>query len=414
MPVFFNHIEDIPSIDEPKPKDEKHRRLIKEKFFWFLPLYKKDTHESIREWKIGYNYTENKCYIEYGVLLGAVVKSDFDVDVKGNKTNIQQALIRMRRRYIDKIREGYSTNIDEKPFQKPMLADKYKEKTKLYYPVAMMPKLDGIRCIVRKENNEIKMVSRSNTSFDHLLKYFKHSLKVFMHFLPLDVDIDGELYNHDISFNSITSFVRKTKNTVDSEIAQIDYYIFDCIAGRDDVFEDRWVILKKAYKKYLKYVNNYTGNKIINKIKLVNCELAYDKEEMMEFYSRCLSEKYEGAMIHQLYSSNQTSNGFGKAIYRCGVRCSNIMKLKPEIEEEAEVIGVTEAKGRESGTALIVVRDIRGNEIITRPATTFEIREEWLKDPSLIIGKQVTLKYFELTPDGVPRGPVSKDFRDYE
>ena len=30
------------------------------------------------------------------------------------------------------------------------------------------------------------------------------------------------------------------------------------------------------------------------------------------------------------------------------------------------------------------------------------------------IGKQATIKYFELTPDGIPRFPYAIAFRDYE
>jgi hypothetical protein len=37
----------------------------------------------------------------------------------------------------------------------------------------------------------------------------------------------------------------------------------------------------------------------------------------------------------------------------------------------------------------------------------------WENKDSLI-GKQVTIQYFNLTPDGVPRFPYAKALRDYE
>ena len=83
-------------------------------------------------------------------------------------------------------------------------------------------------------------------------------------------------------------------------------------------------------------------------------------------------------------------------------------------EEEGEIIGIDEGKGREKGIALITVRDPRGNEFNVRPAATFEQRKVWFDHPDLIIGKKMTYQFQNLSEFGVPRFPVGKDIRDYE
>jgi len=374
--------------------------------FSFKPLYKRDSSNSVRVWSISYNSHEKECTIEYGLLEGKKINSSFKIDIKGNKSILEQALIRMKRRYIDKMKEGYSTILKDNLIVSPMLAQPFNDKIKVNYPVAVMPKLDGVRCIVRINGDSIELFSRQNNSLEHLYSHFEESLKLFTKFLPPNIDIDGELYSHILNFNSITSIVRKTKKTSDEELSLIQYHIYDCIIP-DTPFEERWKILKKTYSKYIKNLN------FESKIELVDCELVENEEELMKYYSKCLEDNYEGSIVRRLYYSDPTPSGLKRSIYR-GVRCCNIMKLKPTIEEEATVIDVVSAKGREDGKALLKVKDKRGNEFMTRPATTFEIRNDMLNNPERIIGKIVTLKYLELTPDGIPRGPVTKDFRDYE
>ena len=49
-----------------------------------------------------------------------------------------------------------------------------------------------------------------------------------------------------------------------------------------------------------------------------------------------------------------------------------------------------------------------------RPKGTYAQRSEWLKNIDTLIGKLLTVKYAELTPDGVPFHPTGECIRDYE
>ena len=79
------------------------------------------------------------------------------------------------------------------------------------YPVYSQPKLDGIRCIVRKEGDTLIGRTRNGKEIEcipHILK----SLNGFFLAHPKAI-LDGELYNHDLrdNFNKITSLVRKQR-----------------------------------------------------------------------------------------------------------------------------------------------------------------------------------------------------------
>jgi hypothetical protein len=55
-----------------------------------------------------------------------------------------------------------------------------------------------------------------------------------------------------------------------------------------------------------------------------------------------------------------------------------------------------------------------GQEFSVRPKGTHAQRSEWLKNIDSLIGKELTVKYAELTPDGIPFHPTGECIRDYE
>jgi DNA ligase-1 len=40
--------------------------------------------------------------------------------------------------------------------------------------------------------------------------------------------------------------------------------------------------------------------------------------------------------------------------------------------------------------------------------------KEYFENQNKVLGKLLTVQYFELTPDGIPRFPVGASIRDYE
>jgi DNA ligase-1 len=146
-------------------------------------------------------------------------------------------------------------------------------------------------------------------------------------------------------------------------------------------------------------------------ITLVNVIWAQDPVELDSYYEYVLRKGFEGVMIRKLGISSDKET---ESTYKPGQRCNNILKLKPIMDEEALVVGVVGASGREKEKALLKVKDIRGNVFLTRPAADFKLREKWFHNPELIMNKVVTIEFDSLSEKGVPRQPRSKGFRDYE
>ena len=123
---------------------------------------------------------------------------------------------------IDRVMEGKFAMLAQKNGDRPLDFENH-----TYF---IQPKLDGVRCIIRKDG----AFSRNGKSFknvEHILK----ELEPLFEYAP-ELILDGELYNHDLKedFNQIISLVRKTKRITENdrersrELIQFhNYDIFD-------------------------------------------------------------------------------------------------------------------------------------------------------------------------------------------
>jgi len=92
----------------------------------------------------------------------------------------------------------------------------------------------------------------------------------------------------------------------------------------------------------------------------------------------------------------------------------DLQKYKEFEDTEYPVVGFREGEGDEKGCVLWECRLPSGGTFWVRPRGTREDRGEAFLAGSTYIGKQLTVRYQELTTDGVPRFPVGIAFRDYE
>ena len=213
------------------------------------------------------------------------------------------------------------------------------------------------------------------------------------------------MFSEGLTFNQISSVFRKEVNTDNDQLkTHIRYYVFDCTLQMP--YEKRWELLVRAYTASCAAVET-------NMIRVVNTFWAKSYDDLMKFHRFSKASGYEGTMIRSLYVSNQTTEGYELSLYKSG-RKKNILKLKDIEEEEGEILGVEEGKGRERGIALIKVKDPRGNVFLVRPAATFEMRKTWFDNPERIIGKKMNYHFQNLSETGVPRFAVGKEIRDYE
>jgi DNA ligase-1 len=270
-----------------------------------------------------------------------------------------------------------------------MLAkDWHKEKGKIKFPIFSQPKLDGIRCIIKKDG----MRSRNGKQIISAPHIFE-ALKPLFEINP-DLVFDGELYADKFAndFNAICSLVKKTKPTENDLLESskvIEYHIYD-LPSCEEVFDVRSTELSNLnLPECCKLVPTYT----------LVCENDVDKR-----YEIYINNGYEGQMIRL---NGEYENK----------RSKYLLKHKSFIDEEYTILGVEEGIGNKTGmVGSFIFESKTGKRFNSSPKFNWEECTEMWNNRENLIGKSATVKYFNLTPDGVPRfGYVIKIAReDYE
>ena len=359
-------------------------------------IYKKTKTGATQEWTI--EVSDNKYRTHSGQVGGQITTNAWTVVYGKNTgkangtTDIEQALKEAIAKRTKKLESGYFEsihNIDEKQYFEPMLAAKWEDyKDKIQYPIYSQPKLDGIRCIVTKDG----MFSRNGKpilSAPHI----KESLQSIFDENP-DLILDGELYADKFAndFNKIVSLVKKTKPT-DADLVEskknIDYHIYD-LPSVDDTFRVRYSTLCSL--------------RLPKQCIVVKTHIVKSEDILMERYGEYVEAGYEGQML-RLDSKYENK------------RSKSLLKHKSFIDEEFEILDIVEGEGNRSGTAgYMVFNTGEGKRFKSNVKGTWEETAEMLKNKNELIGKQATIKYFNLTPDGIPRFPfvTNIDRNSYE
>jgi DNA ligase-1 len=280
-------------------------------------------------------------------------------------------------------------DIDNEIHFEPMLAHKWEDQmSKIKFPVFSQPKLDGIRCIVKKDGmwsrNGKKIISAPHI-FESMKPLFdKDSSLIF----------DGELYADKFAndFNAICSLVKKTKPTsedLNESRIKIQYHIYD-LPSNNDTFV-------KRYKEL-------TNMSLPKCCVLVKTEQLDNLNDVNAYYEDYMSAGYEGQMI-RLDSKYENK------------RSKSLLKHKSFIDEEYIILDVEEGGGNKTGmVGSFVFKTKEGKIYNSSPKFNWEECIKMWNDRKNLIGKTATVKYFNLTPDGVPRFPyVTKiDRESYE
>lgn len=364
-------------------------------------IYKATKGGKTQEWTI--EVVKNKYRTISGQTDGKKVISEW-TEVYGKNegranatTDNEQALKEAEAKRKLKLERGYFENIkhiNKKQYFEPMLAAKWEDyKDKVTYPIFSQPKLDGIRCIVTKDG----MFSRNGKeiiSAPHIIE----SLSELFEQYP-DLIFDGELYADKFAndFNKIVSLVKKTKPTADDlkeSKKNIQYHIYD-LPSEDDTFQQRNQALYDLFMEW-SYFNAHCV--------LVDTDVCRSEAEVMEYYEKYVNEGYEGQML-RLDSKYENK------------RSKSLLKHKSFIDEEYTIVDICEGEGNRAGTAGYFVFNTKdGKTFKSNVKGTWEETAEMLKNRKKLIGKEATVKYFNLTPDGIPRFPyvINIGRSDYE
>lgn len=344
-------------------------------------IYKYTTTGKIQEWTI---YVDgNKFWTVEGIKGGKLTPTEpticegKNIGRSNETTAEEQAMREAQAKHQKKLDKGYNEVLtSEKKFFEPMLAQSYEKYHQLCFtkPTFIQPKLDGLRCI----NNGGTMISRNGKAFvsvDHLTQH--HSL------------LDGELYTHEYKddFNKIVSLCKKTKPTkedlVESE-KMIEFWAYD-LPNHSGGFSERF----KALQRVVSEINN-------SKIKVVPTYEVKSKEDVEKYHTMFLEQGYEGSIIRIDLGNYENK------------RSKQLLKKKDFYDGEFEIVDFEEGKGNRSGTAGNVILRLKDGRTFGAgiKGTREFVRELFLRKDALK-GKMATIKYFQETPDGIPRFGVA-------
>jgi len=360
-------------------------------------LFARTNTGAIQTWTI--EVDGNKFRTHYGQIDGAIQITEWTVcdgkntGKKNATSNEDQAVKEAKATWKKKKESGYFekiNDIDGVSFTEPMLAKNYDDyKDELKYPVYSQPKLDGIRCVVKKDG----MWSRNGKSIvsaPHVLV----ALKPFFDKFP-DAILDGELYADKFAndFNAICSLVKKTKPTPEDLVesaTNIQYWVYDWIVSK--TFSDR----NSDITTYL------TNNNVVRR---VPTHLVYTITHLNELYEKYVVEGYEGQMV-------RTDGPYENKRSKC------LLKRKEFKDSEFKILDIVEGVGNKSGMAgHMVFKNHKDIEFHSNIKGDRNYLRELLTNKNKLIGKSATVKYFNLTPgDELPRFPyvVNIDRENYE
>lgn len=356
-------------------------------------IFKFDTKQKARVWRMEQEGSKHRTIA--GIKDGNLVTSEWtqceatNVGRANERTPVQQATFEIEAAYVKKLTREYHPTLEAAGggahFFKPMLAEKYEE----FAPGYAQPKLDGIRCIAKIDglwSRQGKPIMGAPHVFEALLPLFKKDALLVL---------DGELYNHDYKddFNTIVSFVKKQKPDVDqlAESAKlVQYHVYD-MPSHAGKFSERTHELARLVAG-----RTHPALQFVETIQIVTAE------EFDEQHGRWLVHGYEGSMWRDNAPYEQK-------------RSKTLRKRKEFQDAEYPISRIIEGIGNWAGYAKAVEYILPGDKRLEngeRPRAGIKGNQNFTRELLVEANqyKQVTVKFFALTPDGIPRFPVATQF----
>ena len=299
--------------------------------------------------------------------------------------------IRLNTSVINKIFPGLI------PVFQPVLANKYDpkrlEKSKNDWYISR--KLDGVRCLILIEPKikSVKFFSRKGKEF-HTLLILKNEILQNIGLFKESVILDGEVVSMINGIEDFTGIMKeiKKKNHI---MANPKYFIFDMLK-KEDFFN-------------LKSEEIYSER--LQKLKIINIFFVF--LEVLE------QKKYTDNDFSQLIKKSEKNNWEGLMLREDvkyeGKRTNSLLKYKKMLDDEYKVVEIIKGPWREISKETKLEETIETlvavviNYNNTKVGSGFSLKErkEFYKNPEKIIGKIITVQYFEKTKDSL-RFPVFK------
>ena len=276
----------------------------------------------------------------------------------------------------------------------PMLANKWTDRKKnITFPCFVQPKYDGTRTIAicGLPEPEPCLFSRQRKAYAHL-----EHIQAIVRQLPKGLILDGELFTTKAHFQTIVGLAKKKTLTEEDRVKHnlLELHCYD-IVDATKPFTERYAMLQDVFRSHAAIIGTT--------LQLCPTREVAKESDLKPAHDAYVAAKFEGLMIR---------NKAG--LYAIGNRSNDLLKMKEFEDDEFRIVGFYEADGAEKGCVMWRCITPKGVEFGCRPEGTREDRQELFKHGSEYVGKMLTVRFQELTPDGVPRFPVGVTIRDYE
>lgn len=167
---------------------------------------------------------------------------------------------------------------------------------------------------------------------------------------------------------------------------QLRFYCYDFVDEKKS-FKKRWEFLKSL---------NVPWNSLLT---IVDHVEAFGDDEITKLHDKWVNEGYEGLVMRDPDKE-----------YKCGSRDRRMCKKKAFVDSEFKVTGFTEGLREEDFVFNLVTEE--GKPFEAKPIGSRELKAWYREHMDELIGQMATVKYFHLTPDGIPNLPTLRNFRD--
>lgn len=328
----------------------------------------------------------NVIYIAHSNTSGGseVMHTELVPEGLAGRTLQEQVSSRINSRIKRQRDRGYVKSIDEAVNQPltnmlnqppPMLAKKFAQLRGWKGRYVMQPKLDGFRNMTAGLETRVMAYTRGGIE----LPAITHITEALETKLPVGEILDGEIYEHGTSLQTIASLAKRKQ----SGTSRLVYHVYDSVGP--DSFQTRYDfardIVLSIGSPYIVMVPNYevttTG-------------------EMWENFAKFRADGYEGGMLRDLHLP-----------YESGTRSSGLIKVKAREDAEYEVIDVIPGS---DGLGILVCKMPSGKTFKTLSPGNHSKKKEVLENKTQYIGRKVTVEFANLTDDGIPFHGVATRF----
>lgn len=352
-----------------------------------IEMFRKNKLGSVSSWRIWNEGDKGLIYIAHATVHGGseVIHTEFVPEGLAGRTLAEQVISRINSRVSKQKDRGYVEIYDDAlnnpvantlGLPPPMLAKKIGDIRSWPGKCVVQRKLDGHRCIAARDG-EVILYSRQGKSLDAL----HHIKKLLEPHLPDDLMLDGELYLHGVSLQTISSWAKRDQ----PDTAKLVYHVYDAVS--DDHFLQRYAAAKQ--------IVDGIGSESIQMVENVRVD---QESEMWTYFAQYRSDGYEGAMLRTLHTP-----------YESGARSSSLYKVKARHDAEFRVVDIVPGA---DGLAILVCKMDSGKQFKTLAPGNHDQKRFILEHKESYLGRLVTVEYANYTADGIPFHCVATRFKE--